>query len=351
MAQLYEGLDRVELWPKLGRPFRMGSLAQGDRDRVAELIANRSGEAAGFAGYLLAGHTGMLATGLEWSTLWLDHFPDDPQFHRQAFAALEGLTEALSGPEAEAGRMVLAHLRPGAVDADAFMTRVQALGGPVMQALSGGDYAAAGPLWSDYFALAAALHDRLFEFCWAYASAVLAELGQARAEQALSETLRSCSFYEGAWAGGMILDTGEMAAVLAEHLRAHFSGPDRAGQATVREEEDFFLIELAPCGSGQAMRAGEAGRRPEFGAFPEASPMTWGRTDVPVYCAHCAVNELESVHRLGYPRWVTEFDPDASRPCAWKLYKDPARIPQEYFDRLGARRDPSRFVALPVSGD
>lgn len=351
MAQLYQGTDRVELWDKLGRPFRMGALVGGDRDRVAELISSGSGEAAGFAGYLLAGHTGMLATGLEWSTLWIDHFPAHPQFHQQAYQALEQVTRALSGPPAEAGRMVLAHLGPGAVDADAFMARFQALGGPLMEALSQGDYAAASQLWSDYYALATALHDRLFEFCWAYASAVLGELGQARAEQALSETLRSCSFYEGAWAGGMILDTAEMTAVLAEHLRAHFSGPDRAGQATIHEEADFFRIELAPCGSGQAMRTGEPGQRPEFAAFPEASPLTWSRSDVPVYCAHCAVNELESVRRLGYPRWVTEFDPDPGRPCAWKLYKDPARIPQEYFDRLGVERDPSRFVALPVSPD
>ncbi|MGE0490737.1 MAG: hypothetical protein AB7S38_16140 [Vulcanimicrobiota bacterium] len=351
MTRVYEGSDRVELWDKLGRPFRMGALVQGDRDRVADLIATGSSEAAGFAGYLLAGHAGMLATGLEWSTLWIDHFPTHPQFHQQAYQALEQVTSALSGPEAEAGRMVLAHLRPDAVDADGFMAKVQALGGPLMEALTQGDYAAAGPLWQDYYALAAAFHDRLFEFCWAYASAVLKELGQARAEQALSETLRSCSFYEGAWAGGMILDTGEMAAVLAEHLRAHFSGPDRAGQATVREEADFFVIELAPCGSGQAMRAGEAGQRLEFGSFSEASPMTWSRSGVPAYCAHCAVNELESVRRLGYPRWVTEFDPDPSRPCAWKLYKDPARIPQHYFDRLGVERDPSRFVSLPIRQD
>ena len=60
---------------------------------------------------------------------------------------------------------------------------------------------------------------------------------------------------------------------------------------------------------------------------------------MPAYCAHCALNELESVKRFGHPLWVTEFDPDASKPCGWTVYKDPQAIPQRYFERLGVHRD------------
>jgi hypothetical protein len=65
---------------------------------------------------------------------------------------------------------------------------------------------------------------------------------------------------------------------------------------------------------------------------------------VPGYCTHCAINELESMRRLGYPILVTEFESDPQKPCGWTVYKDPNLIPERYFTRLGFERDPSRFV-------
>jgi len=78
--------------------------------------------------------------------------------------------------------------------------------------------------------------------------------------------------------------------------------------------------------------------------LPEATPQSWGRKgEVPAYCSHCAVNELESMARLGYPLFITEFDPDPGKPCGWTLYKDPERIPEQYFARLGCTKDATRF--------
>jgi hypothetical protein len=124
--------------------------------------------------------------------------------------------------------------------------------------------------------------------------------------------------------------------VLAEHLRGHFSGPGREGAVTIVEEADRYRLVFEPCGTGGAMRRRKVAALTNFRV---ASVATWQRTnEVPTYCAHCALNEVTSIRRLGYPAWVTEFDPDPEKPCGWTVYKDPALIPERYFTRLGYKK-------------
>jgi hypothetical protein len=81
--------------------------------------------------------------------------------------------------------------------------------------------------------------------------------------------------------------------------------------------------------------------------LPEASPQTWSlKGKVPGYCSHCAASELESMRRLGYPVFVTEFNPDSKKPCGWTVYKDPDLIPEQYFKRLGFTKDPKTFKRI-----
>jgi len=104
----------------------------------------------------------------------------------------------------------------------------------------------------------------------------------------------------------------------------------------IRDEGDRYVLVFDPCGSGGAIR--RCGL-PGLAVLKEAAPETWLRSnEVPMYCAHCAMNELTSIRRLGYPAWVTEFDPDPARPCGWAVYKDRSAIPDRYFARLGAKR-------------
>ena len=37
----------------------------------------------------------------------------------------------------------------------------------------------------------------------------------------------------------------------------------------------------------------------------------------------------------GHPLWVTEYDDDASKPCAWHFYKRAELIPEEVYERVG----------------
>ena len=180
----------------------------------------------------------------------------------------------------------------------------------------------------------------MFLCAWAMASMVLRRFGQAAAETALGETFGACSFNETMWRTFAALAPVERAAFLAEHLRSHFSGPGGEGAVEIVEEKDSYRLIFDPCGSGGAMRR-EIAARPAtgFDVLPAASPFTWGRPgEVPAYCAHCAMNEISSVARFGYPLWVTEFCADPQRPCGWTVYKAPDLIPERCFTRIGARK-------------
>jgi hypothetical protein len=54
--------------------------------------------------------------------------------------------------------------------------------------------------------------------------------------------------------------------------------------------------------------------------------------------------------RFGYPVRVidppvypdTNRDPDARQKCQWQMFKDPTKVPEEYYERV-ARKKPSVF--------
>ena len=47
------------------------------------------------------------------------------------------------------------------------------------------------------------------------------------------------------------------------------------------------------------------------------------------------MNEIMPMEFGGHPLWVTDFDPDASRPCQWQFYKRADDIPETYYTRVG----------------
>ncbi len=71
-----------------------------------------------------------------------------------------------------------------------------------------------------------------------------------------------------------------------------------------------------------------------FGATRTAHPWSWGRTGVPYYCVHCALNELLPMEWGGHPLWVTEYDDDGDKPCAWHFYKRVEAIPDAVYERV-----------------
>lgn len=136
-----------------------------------------------------------------------------------------------------------------------------------------------------------------------------------------------------------------------EGLRGHLSGPGRLGEIEVFEEEDRWGMRFDPCGSGGRTYRDDpdTGRPPRmeppfhFGVTTEAHDWAWNKKGICLYCVHCcALNERMPMRRFGYPTRVV--DPPswpAARnggKCTWYVYKDPRRVPEEIYRRVGMRK-------------
>lgn len=98
--------------------------------------------------------------------------------------------------------------------------------------------------------------------------------------------------------------------------------------ATIRVSEtaDAFVITQDPCGSCGRMLA--AGRHPgplDLATVTDADPVTFGRTDMPIYRTHVvAMHFLVPEARLGVP-WPVVACPRgaAAAPCVITIFKNP----------------------------
>lgn len=352
---LFGTTERLATHPALGRTVRVGAAANAGRsDRLLVLQRIEADDRDGALealDHVHRTHGEMLGAAVEWAL----QCPETARRHltpenagkltAAAYAQWQADTESLGPREGadEALAAVAPLLRPGASaaaddPAKPIFTGLVQRCEQLRQQLKNAQATEAGETLDAYFEAARIRHDALFQYPCSYATAVLQERGQAACETLIRYSLQETSFHPGLFELAKSMAPQDLAGFLAEHLRAHFSGQQRDGSVEVVEENDRYRLIFRPCGSGGAMRrrleAGSAG--PE--RLPEATPMTWQRAgQVPPFCAHCAYNEIRSVELLGYPLVVTEFDPDASKPCGWTIYKDPGDIPEQYWARIGKR--------------
>lgn len=148
------------------------------------------------------------------------------------------------------------------------------------------------------------------------------------------------------------LTVEETVLFFAEAMRAHRTGPGELGDFVLREEPKRYVMEFDPCGSGGRMRrVGELDRTPprtgpplNLGRTQKPYPWCWSKVGVPYYCIHCCVwHEIMAIEAQGYPTKITEYSDDPDMPCVWIFYKDPEMIPENYFTRIGMKKDPWRF--------
>ena len=345
------GENRLEVPSELGRPFRVGSpmeLARSNAEVIRKTIKDRkSEEAKHWIEYLYSGDMVMLRVYAEWCVLWhefsLRRFGSASAdlLQQQALELWNSHTNtAHNKSEAKMTTyFLLSTLRSDSGSArcieqlsEGVCRFPEELNQMLMENLLSGCGPETEDLFENYFRCVRDRHDLLAKYCWSFPTAICKIHGQKIAEEGLAGSFGAMSVQDAMWNLFASLSPALRSAFLAEHLRFHFSGIKREGSVTIIEEEDRYRLVFDPCGSGGAMRREGLG---ELTIFANASPLTWGRKgEVPAYCAHCAFNELTSVKRVGYPLWVTEFDPDANRPCGWTVFKDPGRIPQSYFSRL-----------------
>jgi len=190
------------------------------------------------------------------------------------------------------------------------------------------------------------LHDLYCD--WVYA--LLTWISEHNGEETLLEVLE----YSKAKTGAAMFDQikglktrKQLVQWYTEAMRAHHSGPGAKGIIDVREEEDRFVISCNPCGAGGRMRRGDdktPARTEEpfnFGTTEKAYPWAWGKENVSYYCLHCSVwHEYMAMRATGVPtRLVADYDADnPDAPCTMYFYKDPAKIPEEYYTRVGLKK-------------
>lgn len=116
-----------------------------------------------------------------------------------------------------------------------------------------------------------------------------------------------------------------------------------ANFGTVEVREDDEKIELSfRCGTGGRLL--DEGRYDEQGGphltLRRRGPQTFMRDALPVYCAHCSINNELQPMEDGRPPVTVEHPPTApGEPCVHHIYKDPSALPPDVFDRLGLRSD------------
>ena len=187
------------------------------------------------------------------------------------------------------------------------------------------------------------VHDMYVNWSWAFFSYIAQTYGEAELERAMRGILGS--YYRARYDKAMAVDVKSQVQLAVEGLRGHLMGSGRQGEIEIVEEPERYKLVLNPCGSGGVARQRvEEGREPRpdlFGFSKRPWAWTWGRERVCLYCAHCAfVNEILAIENYGHPMRITEYPAQASDPCVWYIYKDPRRIPAEYYERVGKAAPP-----------
>jgi hypothetical protein len=124
---------------------------------------------------------------------------------------------------------------------------------------------------------------------------------------------------------------------LAGGLRGHLQ------PITIREDDETISLTMQPCGSGERIIQ-KGGYDPEAGLATVKDPhrITWGMKDFPIYCVHCPVMEMLSIEGAGdFGAIHIVSEPIRHGSCQFVFYKDPSKIPEEYYTRIGKNKPAS----------
>ena len=65
-----------------------------------------------------------------------------------------------------------------------------------------------------------------------------------------------------------------------------------------------------------------------------------------LYCAHCCeILEKKPVQEFGYPVRVVDPPqyPNTDVKCKWYIYKDPDKVPEKYYKRIGEKKPKTKL--------
>ncbi len=220
--------------------------------------------------------------------------------------------------EAQAAREVLAAVQAG------FETAQTALAERALAALAAGDGAQArARLDEKEVAGYLPYHDRLVRFMADCMGLALTHLG---AEGLMRFHLGTA---EGQKAG---FDKWDQQSAEAFTRTSAFLLKQHMGEVAVFEDDEKFVIEQSPCGSGGRLRRMGAYQGP--GALPvlrQAGALTFGQPALPVYCTHCpAWNSVATLHWYGRVHWPFSDPSREDGGCVLYIPKDRDAVPADY---------------------
>lgn len=130
------------------------------------------------------------------------------------------------------------------------------------------------------------------------------------------------------------MDVEDFVRITAHLLKTHM------GNMKVTEDDEKFTFIHDPCGSGGRLMREGAYEPPEgYYRIEEKNPLGFNQPDFPSYCAHCTVwNNIQCIEWFGHPQWVHEPPKSPQDPCLFHIYKDPEKIPEKYFERVGKKK-------------
>jgi hypothetical protein len=199
------------------------------------------------------------------------------------------------------------------------------------RAIDAGDVDGAKALVDRTVAQWASLKDYSINWITSLLTFVAEELGEEAVERALRKTgeefVRPRRSLGVSWGS---LPAAQRARVVARAMLANM------GEVEVTEDDEKIVLAFR-CGSGG--RLIDEGRYDGPGAYAtlhERAGRTFMRDALPVYCAHCSVNnEIQPIEWGEAPTSVEHPPERAGERCVHHVYKDVDAMPSEVYVRLG----------------
>jgi hypothetical protein len=115
------------------------------------------------------------------------------------------------------------------------------------------------------------------------------------------------------------------------------------GSVDVDEDDDKVILSFW-CGSGgRLIEEGRYEGEHAYATLRERAGRTFMRDELPVYCAHCSVNnEIQPVEWGATPTSIEHPPERRGEPCVHHVYKDPTAVPDADYRRIGKERPPAR---------
>jgi len=113
------------------------------------------------------------------------------------------------------------------------------------------------------------------------------------------------------------------------------------GEVVVDEDDEKIVLSFR-CGTGgRLIDEGAYEGEDAYLTLEERNGRTFMRDELPVYCAHCSVNnEIQPVEWGGAPTSIEHPPERKGEPCVHHVYKDVTALPDEVYERIGKRRPP-----------